>query len=66
MKKYRYEVKYLNGKEQSFTCNSFNEAIIKAMAYAYEQAWDWRIESITDEKDLTITDIEINFSHRIV
>lgn len=66
MKKDRYEVKYLNDKEESFTCNSFNEAIIKAMAYAYTQAWDWRIKSITDEKGLTITDIEINFSHRIV
>lgn len=66
MKKYKYEVKYLNGKEETFTCNGFNEAIVKAMAYAYEQAWDWRIKSITDEKGLTITDIEINFSHRIV
>lgn len=66
MKKDKYEVKYMNGKEQTFSCNTFNEAIIKAMAYAYEQAWDSRIESITDERGRTSVGIKVEFSFRFI
>ena len=59
MKKYKYNVIYLNGNEAMFFCGSFNEAIVKAMAYAYDKGWDWRIKYITDEeKDTTIKDIQ--------
>ncbi|MBK7362706.1 MAG: hypothetical protein IPJ01_10460 [Micavibrio sp.] len=67
MKKYKYEVKYLNGKEETFYCNNFNEAIIKAMAKAYDMAWDWRIESITDENGHTISDgIKVEFAYTLI
>jgi len=59
MKKDKYKVIYLNGNEETFTCNGFNEAIVRAMAYAYEQAWDWRIKYITDERGITIKDIQL-------
>lgn len=65
MKKDRYDVIYLNGKQETFTCNGFNEAIVKAMAKAYDMAWDSKIQSITDESGVTITDIQSNFSYKI-
>lgn len=59
MKKYKYNVIYLNGNEESFYCNGFQEAIIRAMNFAYEKAWDWRIKYITDEKGVSIKDITL-------
>lgn len=58
MKQYKYKVIYLNGNEETFTCNGFNSAIILGMAHAINKAWDMRIKYITDEKGETIKDIE--------
>lgn len=58
MKKYKYKVVYLNGNEETFLCMGFTQAIIKAMNHAYSQAWDDRIKYITDEKGITIQDIQ--------
>ena len=58
MKQYKYKVIYLNGNEETFTCNGFNSAIILGMAHAIHKAWDYRIKYITDEKGVQIKDIE--------
>lgn len=64
MKKYVYKVVYENGNEEEFTANGFQEAIIRAMAYAYEKAWDWRIKYVSDEKGNCIKDIQpITFTY---
>lgn len=61
MRKYRYTVLYKNGNTETFSCNSFQEAIVKGMAYAYTQTWDSRIEKVTDEKGFSVGNIEIGF-----
>lgn len=58
MKKYEYNVIYLNDREETIYCNGFHEAIVLAMAIAQQRGWDMRIKYITDEKGITITDIE--------
>ena len=62
MRKYRYTVLYKNGNTETFSCNSFQEAIVKGMAHAYSQAWDSRIEKVTDEKGFYVSNIEIVFN----
>ena len=37
MKKDKFTVIFLNGNEEVFICNTFNEAIIKATAHAYDK-----------------------------
>lgn len=62
MKKDIYTVSYKNGNTETFMCNSFKEAIVKGMAYAYTQAWDSTIEKVTDEKGFSVSNIEIVFN----
>ena len=62
MKKYKYSIKYKNGKNKYFYCISFTEAIVKAMSFAYEQAWNQNIETITDEKGKTINNIDVTYN----
>jgi hypothetical protein len=49
MKQEHYKAIYKNGKEESFYCFGFTEAIVLAMAYARNMAWDMAIESISNE-----------------
>ena len=58
MKKDKYTAIYLNGNEMIFSCNGFNEAVVKAQAHAVAQGWDMRIKYIVDEKGTQIQDIE--------
>ncbi len=58
MKNYEYKVIFLNGNEEMFYCNGFTQAIILAMAYAQQKAWDMRIKYITDENGTSIKNIE--------
>lgn len=58
MKNYEHKVIYLNGNEEVFYCGGFVQAIVLAMAFAQQKAWDMRIKYITDEKGTTIRDIE--------
>ncbi len=57
MKQYKYTVKFKNGFEKVFYTNGFSCAIILAMAYAINQAWDRTILHVVDEKGFKITDI---------
>ena len=57
MKKYKYKVFYLNGNEETFTCNSFSSAIILGMAHSINKGWDVRIKYIVDEKGEQIKNI---------
>lgn len=58
MKNYKYNVIYLNGKQEVFYCNGFIEAIVLAMANSQQKAWNMRIKYITDEKGVTIENIQ--------
>lgn len=58
MKNYYYHVVFENGKEETFYCIGFVEAIILAMAYAQHMGWDMRLKHITDEKGTTAKDIQ--------
>ena len=57
MRKWKYDVTYLNDNRKVFYCNGFVEAIILAMAYAIHEGWDKGIKCITDEYGVTIQDI---------
>jgi hypothetical protein len=59
MKKYKYTVYYLNDIQETFYCNGFAQAIIRAMADAIDRGRDYRIKYITDEKGTTIKDIQL-------
>lgn len=61
MKNYEFYVIYVNGHTEHFYCMNFKEAIIRAMNYAYDKAWNTEIDSIEDEDGNVITDIEINY-----
>lgn len=58
MKHTEYKVVYKNGKTEIFYCFGFGEAIIRAMNYALDQAWNPDIESITDEYGKRIINIK--------
>jgi len=61
MKKTRYDVKYVNGKEETFYCSGFKQAIGCAIYYAAQKAWNDTIEKITDEYGNIITEITIEY-----
>lgn len=58
MKKYKYHVFYKNGKDEVFYCNSFEYAIILAMAHAISNAWGIDIDHIIDEKGKKVKNIQ--------
>ena len=62
MKSTEYLVKYVNGKEEYFYCMGFQEAIVRALNWAYDKALDWRIESITDEHGVKIIEPKLTYT----
>jgi hypothetical protein len=58
MKKTRYDVIYLNDNEKSFYCNTFTQAIILAMAYAYENGTDMRVKYVSCEDGTCVKNID--------
>ena len=64
MRKEKYNVIYVNGNEETFTGNSFIEAIARAMVFAFDNATDARVKYVTDEHGTTIKDIDcINYKY---
>lgn len=52
MKKYPFEVIYLNGNEELFYCQTYEQAVILALAHAIQMGWDMRIKYIADENGI--------------
>jgi chorismate-pyruvate lyase len=62
MKEYKYKVIYANGNEQVFICGDFIEAVVCAMKYAIDKAWDRRIKFIQNTETLMqIEGIDIKY-----
>lgn len=58
MKYTQFNVIYGNGKTDSFFANSFVEAIVLAMAEAFNNGFSMEIKSVTSDNGVAVTDIK--------